>query len=296
MARAAALGRRDRLVGYARLTAFLVAVLLVLASLRTPVHPTWAILPAAGFVVLLFIHESVRRAWYRARRAALFYEAGLNRLRDEWQGKGQSGAGFLKEQHPYAADIDLFGPGSLFELLCAARTHTGEATLAGWLEASAAPDEIRARQTAVAELRDQVDLREDLALLGSDVPAGVNFEEIIRWGQAPPLLPARRLRWPVLVLGLLAVACLIAWILDLLGLIRPAVPPSILLAILLAVELSVVGVFGKRVNSVLAVVQKRARDLAMLSGVLARLEQASFSSPRLATLHAELNEAGLPPS
>src|SRR5262245_2419011 len=105
MARAAALGRRDRLVGYARLSAFLAAVLLVLASLGAPIHPTWAIVPAAGFVVLLFVHESVRRAWYRARRAALFYQAGLDRLRDDWQGKGQSGAAFLKEHHPYAADI-----------------------------------------------------------------------------------------------------------------------------------------------------------------------------------------------
>jgi hypothetical protein len=308
LARAAVLGRRDRLVGYARLGAFLAAVLLAIVSLRTVAfHIIWALLPAGLFLVLLFVHESVRRAWYRARRAVLFYQAGLDRLHDDWKGKGQTGSRFQDEHHPCAADLDLFGHGSLFELLCTARTRTGEDTLAAWLKAGAAPDEVRARQPAVAELRDQLDLREDLALLGSDVPAGVDFDAVVAWGTAPTVLPARWLRWPILVLGLLSVACVLGWLLAIFGVLAPDSWPigtffdragSLPVIVLIIVELAVAGALMKRVNSVLNVVQKRARDLYMLAGVLARLERAAFTSPRLGGLHAELtgDRAGGPPS
>ena len=299
--RAAFLGRRERLVGYARVAAFLAAVVLALVSLRSSLHFAWAILPAILFLVLLFVHENVRRAWYRARRAALFYQAGLDRLNDEWQGKGQPGTRFQDEHHPCAADIDLFGQGSLFELLCTARTRTGENTLASWLQAGAPPDEVRARQSAVAELRDQLDLREDLALLGSDVPAGVDFDAIVAWGASPPLLPNRWPRWPILVLGLLAVACLIGWGLTTLELVGPESWPvgtffdswgSLPLLVLILTELAVVGTLMGRARRVLSDIQRRARDLSMLAGVLARLERATFTSARLVALHVELNGEG----
>src|SRR5262249_47574053 len=127
-------------------------------------------------------------------------------------GRGNPGARFLDPTHPCAADLDLFGPGSLFELLCTARTRTGEDTLASWLLAPATPAEVRARQDAVAELRPQLDLREDLALLGSDVPAGVDFDGVAAWGAGPDLLGPRWPRWLALALGLLSVFFLAGWV------------------------------------------------------------------------------------
>src|SRR5262245_40703594 len=189
----------------------------LVAVRSSALHPLWLVVPLATFIALLFVHGSVRRSWHRARRAVAFYRAGLDRLADNWKGKGQAGARFQDENHPYAADIDLFGTGSLFELLCTARTRTGEDTLAAWLKAGAAPDEVRARQAAVAELRDQLDLREDLARLGGDVPAGVDFDHVVAWGSGPPLLTRRWPRWVALALGLVTVACLAGWVLSLFG-------------------------------------------------------------------------------
>ena len=67
-------------------------------------------------------------------------------LADRWQGKGHGGERFLKEQSLYAADMDLFGEGSLFQLLSIARTGAGEETLAAWLKTRADADTIAARQ------------------------------------------------------------------------------------------------------------------------------------------------------
>ena len=76
---------------------------------------------------------------------------------------------FRDDAHPYADDLDLFGKGSLFQLLCTARTRPGEAMLAGWLKRRATIDELRARQQAIDELRPMLDLREDLAVVADSV-------------------------------------------------------------------------------------------------------------------------------
>ena len=65
---------------------------------------------------------------------------------------GFAGDEFREEDHPYADDLDLFGEGSLFELLAVTRTGIGRATLADWMKAPAARGEALARQEAVAEL------------------------------------------------------------------------------------------------------------------------------------------------
>ena len=299
--------RRERLVGNARVVVFLAGMVAGYFALATTrLHPLWLAPFVVGFGVLLFFHESVTRAWHRATRAVGFYDASLQRLGDDWRGKGQQGLRFQDEKHPYAADLDLFGPGSLFELLCTARTHAGEDTLAAWLRGPAPAHEVRARQAAVAELCDQLDLREDLALLGSDLPVGVDFEAVAAWGRSPVLLTAWWPRVVALVLGVAAVVCFGGWVYDLATVAPPDEPAgfwnrfgALPFAVVLLLEAGFVGLFYRRVESVLATVEKRGHDLAMLSAVLACLEKATFHAPRLVELHRELTEGdhtGSPPS
>src|SRR5262249_13726544 len=131
------------------------------------------------------------------------------RLEDRWTGSGEPGDRFLDPEHPNAADLDLFGRGSLFELLCTARTLTGENTLARWLLHPVPADVVRARQEAVRDLRDRLDLREDLAALGST--ATVDLAGLIHWAESPRLLHSRSLRVLLFALSILAVATLIGW-------------------------------------------------------------------------------------
>src|SRR5262245_65824292 len=129
--------------------------------------PGWALVPLAAFAMLVARHWDATAARQRAERAVVFYRRGLDRLEGTWAGGGETGERFRRPAHPYADDLDLFGRGSLFELLCTARTGAGEDTLAAWLLAPAPPDEIRARQGAVGELRPRPDLRGSLALSGA---------------------------------------------------------------------------------------------------------------------------------
>src|SRR5439155_20909369 len=92
----------------------------------------WLFLPIIIFIVLVARHENIRAEGRRTQRAAAFYERGLARIEDRWIGTGDPGRAYFNESHPYVVDLDIFGKGSLFELLCLARTRSGEQSLAGW--------------------------------------------------------------------------------------------------------------------------------------------------------------------
>jgi hypothetical protein len=197
-------------IGNARLAVVAAAAVVAWLSLwRDVVSPWWLLIPGVVFSFLVFLHEGVLRAKRVADRAVAFYESRLGYLEDRWSGKGEPGERFRDPAHPYSEDLDLFGKGSLFELLCTARTRIGEATLARWLLAPASPNEVRARQAAVTELRPKLDFREDLAVLGEDVRAGVRPEELAAWGEGAPLLDSRAARIGAVLLAGAGVASVV---------------------------------------------------------------------------------------
>lgn len=288
-ARAAELARTERILGNGRLVAFLAGAGLAWLSLAMHrLSPWWLAVPGVAFVVLLVGYERVLRAYRRALRVATYYEKGLARLRDEWSGRGQPGLRYLDEAHPNARDLDLFGTGSVFELLCTARTRKGEDTLAAWLLAPASPSEVRARQEAVRDLVSRLDLREDLALLGADVPGGIDLDRLAAWAVAPPVLVSRWARVAAFLLGSLGGLTLAGWLFfDW---------TSAPLAVTVVVEGAFAFWLRRRVAQVVGPVDRRAHDLALFAGILFRLEREPFTAPRLTHLQEELRTGGLPPS
>ena len=156
--------------------------------------PRWLLAPGLGFIALVVAHDRVLRRAETREHSVRYYEDGIARLDARFAGRGASGERFRDPEHPYADDLDLFGAGGLFELLCRARTAAGEAMLAAWLLAPAPSDEARGRQAAVRELRPAQDLRESLALVGDAVATGLHAEALERWGESAPPAPAPALR------------------------------------------------------------------------------------------------------
>jgi len=281
--------RADRRVADARLVVFLAGLVLAFLVFKAGwVSASWLAAPVAAFVAIVLLHEPIRVRSRRANRAIEFYNRGLARMEDRWAGGGVQGLDFLDVQHPYAPDLDLFGPGSLFERLCTARTRPGEEALAAWLLAPAAPETIVARHQAVDELRPRLDLREDLELLGADVRAGLDPKVLAEWGDSPRMFPNPTIRVAPLVLAVIGMGAVIAWLFY-----QPAL--LLLLAVLL-IEWGFAKALQKRVQSVLKAVDDRGHDLLLLSGLLERLESEPLQSPLLASLRKALETEGKPAS
>ena len=180
--------RRRSRIGNLRLLVFLSAAAIVWYAFHG-VSIRWIAAPVAIFVGLVWWQARVERDAALVRRGIRFYERGIARLENRWQGGGEDGARFADPHHPYAADLDLFGRASLFELLSTARTRGGEERLAVWLKSasatSASTEELIARHEAIDELRPLLELREQLAVLGDDYRTGVNPEQLARWSATP---------------------------------------------------------------------------------------------------------------
>jgi hypothetical protein len=280
-AEVARLDRVDARFGWARLAVFVAAAAVAWLAFVSHRLPGLALLlPIGLFVVLAVAHDRVFTRRSRARRAVLFHEAALARMDGVFAGRGNAGERFADPGHPYAPDLDLFGTGSLFELLCAARTRPGEERLASWLLGPAPPAEIRARQRAVAALAPRLDLREDLAVLGEDVRAGVDPAGLATWGESAPLLPAY-VTPAALVLAAAAVGTAWAW-----GAGYGPVP--FLLAVV--AEWAFVRALRDRTARVLGGVERPAAELRVLSLLLARLEREPLEDARLSALQAALRD------
>lgn len=287
-AEAAALARRDRQLADRRLGVFLGAVAMGFAAFGYHLFPGWLLaVPLLYFFRVTMQHDAVQARHRELQRAIRFYEAGLARLDGAWSGAGNAGERFRDEQHPYAADLDLFGRGSLFELLCTARTRTGEETLARWLCEAAPVETIRARQAAVEDLRGRIDLRELMAIRGEEVRTAVDAESLAVWGAAPAGLTSGGVLLTARLLGIGVVLALLAWASG-----SGPLPAAVLAVLGQLFALP----FGGGVKDVLQGVDRHARELSVFGGLLRPLEAESFQAPHLQALQRRLQAGGSPPS
>jgi MutS domain V len=282
-------GRRVALIAYARLSVFVSGVALLWLVWETDrVSPLSLLLPVSLFLVLLFVHARAGDALHRFRRAEDFYRRGVERLEDRWQGKGSGGEAHLAPDHPYARDLDVFGKGSLFELLATTVSPWGTAALAEWLQRPSKLETVRGRQQAVEELRPLLDLRERLASEPDEATASLQTKSLADWAAAPLVFPSSSGRWVALVLGTIATALTGLWLASVVS--RP----------LLLAGLALSGSFGAlyrtRVRAVLAAVEGPCRDLSVLGSLLSILESERLVSPRLDSLKRALVSEGEPAS
>ncbi|MEK7794498.1 MAG: DNA mismatch repair protein MutS, partial [Candidatus Hydrogenedentota bacterium] len=232
--------------------------------------------PALAFFIAAIRHERVERDKLLAERAAKFYEDGLRRIHGEWRGHGIPGDVYAASSHLFARDLDLFGVGSLFELLCIARTRSGEETLAKWLSAAAGPPEIRSRQAAIEELRNRLDLREDVAVLGQDVRAIVSPTALSDWAEGPGAFRSRAPLWLARGLAAAAVISATVW---------ATTPfPAFPFFVVVLVEILVARVLRGAVADATHAVEAHLNHLRLIAYHLERIEEESETAPLLRDL------------
>src|SRR5205823_6053903 len=179
-------------IGNAKLLAVIAGLLFAYLCFSRNLFPSsWMLIFIAVYLTLALWHELILRAKTRAATAADYYRKGIGRMDDRWAGTGQTGDRFRTEDHVYAEDLDLFGKGSLFELLSTARLPMGENRLADWLRRPSPKPVVLARQELLAELREKLDLREDLAIAGENLRVRLDPESLIGWAERAPELPGR---------------------------------------------------------------------------------------------------------
>lgn len=261
------------------------AIAMGVLALARYISAYWILLPATAFAVLIVVHERILRARDHANNLVLFYKRGLARMNDQWAGTGATGDRFRDPKHVYSDDLDLFGRGCLFELLSTARLSMGEDKLASWLRSASPVADVIERQALVAELRDRLDLREDIAVTGEDLKPRLNPESLIAWAESKPLLIGTAPRIACVLIS-------IASIVTLLYSLHTLVP----LLVVLAIALVLYSIWRRRAAEVMDGVNANAEGLFLFSQILERIEREQFSAPRLQKQTAALTSGSRPAS
>jgi hypothetical protein len=281
--------RKERLAGFDALNAriegarlaigasFLIIAWLCLGPMK--LAAAWLCVPVAAFVAVFVYHQRIRMRRVQAQRAVQVYEAGLDRINDRWNGKGNTGVRFEAQHHIYGDDLDLFGKDSLYELLCAARTLPGENILAQWLLAPADISSIRARHASIADLRERFAFRESMAIDGDSLKIALHPESLDTWARQPNRLNRAWIRWTAPLMAALAIGAIAAWALW--GMLFP------LLAVI-AVEAALGYLLRKPIHAAITTVESAFEDLKGLSVLLKIVEGERFEAPLLREMQAGL--------
>jgi len=276
---AATLEARARAIGTTRL----VLAVIALASIGAIVWGrlggwAWWVLAAdvLAFLGMVVAHARVHDAKERASAALRFHQRGLARLDHTWDALPSTSARFQSADHPFAADLDVFGHGSLMQLVDATETRFGEERLAKLLslqDPGAWPDDVVARQQAVRDLSGRPAFREALATAG-----GVLADEkpdpapLLAWGESTrTVAPAMRLLGWGLPLVTLAVIVLGSVV----GL------PAGVVALVVVVEIAIGIAVGVRLTPMLSAASARESSVTRWRSMIAAIEAEPFEVPLL---------------
>lgn len=233
---------------------------------------------AAVVAILIVIHERVLDRLDVCKRRCGLYRRGLDRLEDRWSGSGEKGNEFYDRDHLYAEDLDIFGDNSLYQLLCTCRTLMGKRLLAAWLLGPAPLDVVQQRQLAVRELRDKLDFKEQLAIVGGTDHIRSDPVVLTKWAIARTGLN-RRLWWIVAII--LAVASLVSFAYAWVGSWLPFLNILLVCAI-------VSSILRRQVNLILTNIGGASCDLSLLALLMRCIEQEKFETPILQVLQQKL--------
>ena len=270
------------------LLAIILKYILLCGTLLTlALHGIGGSFTTLGIPVVTVAWALAFRSFLRSRKKSItmahrssFYERGIDRLEDNWRGKGSTGMAYARSNHIYQSDLDILGEGSLFELLCTTRSDAGAERLASFLLDPPALEEARARQEAVKELRDAATLREDVAVLGKYQFQNCRGEHLRDWLSLPiirvPDIVSVFLLFSgslSLALGLCGYANLLPWIE-----IAPLLVP--LVAIQAVISLALMRRVRVHINALLGL----GGDVGVLRQGVRLIERQQFTSAKLRSL------------
>ena len=281
------LDRRGQLLSWLRLTTFFLCLLALAAAWDTGALEIYlvAVALACCFTALLRRHGRLfeQRLLLESHIAAL--SNFLARFSGEWHNFPVTGAEYLRDELPQAQDLSLFGADSIYQYLCAARTKAGRDRLADALSPFPADLTLaRKRQKAVEELIARPRLVLDLTAAAALLPDGHDTKPLLAALQRNTEKPYAGTAFIAWVLPAALALAIVGASLSLIGWTMPAI--LVLLQFLIAFAL------GRRTAAAQKPLAAMHRELRLYERLFSRLEDATFQSPHLIALQAQLKAGG----
>ena len=240
-----------------------------------------------------FLMKQHNQAAYQKQHATFLIEINEQEiLRQQNQlATFPNGRAFIQRDHPYVADLDVFGSHSLYQLLNRTTTESGGERLAGWLSEATSSAEIIDRQRAVQELTPKLAWRQEFQAAGQHFTnSQSDFRKLLAWLDEPVhLLPhATKYRAVSVILAVLTTLALLYHM-------RFAYASDFLLNSLPLIAMVIVNVlFLKRfkyvAEEIINSTHENVKTLGGYQALIGKIEAEEFESPRLQQLQAAFRQ------
>ncbi len=241
------------------------------------------ILSLAGFCLAMLAHQKNNRLYLEAQARSEVLRRCLSRFDSRWQQASETGAEFLTDDQPALADLDVFGPRSLYQFCCMAVLPQGKTALASYFKEPAAVKIIRERQETVTVLAQNPDFMladwtctHGLTPQTAAAMASEKLNELVQPVTLP--IPAWFIRWmPAVTLTLLGLT-LLRWISPLCFIL--------IFFVQAALALFSLGYVHSRLQAVAKVRQGLQNCLIRCQ----KLDQSALSSPLIDALKTQIRQ------
>lgn len=233
-------------------------------------------------------HNQLKKQIRLVQNALAVTNDYLAHFDNQWQKLPDNGKDFLHQNRPQDIDLHIYGPASLYQYLCCARTYLGRAKLAKALTVTPpSADTIRHRQEAAAELEKRPRLCVELLALNHLLPAGhdtrtlsaeINGEHLQHMSHA-----LQHTAWLLPLLTLFSIG--LAW-----GERIDWLIPGLLVLLQFTIAL----IFHRQNQTILAPLHPLNQELHAYEALFIRMGETNFTSPALEELSTALSAAGGP--
>jgi len=238
------------------------------------------LLPLAGFILLVRKQTAARELKERLTYLSLLNQREAKALAFE-SNEFADGQSFADVHHTYSHDLDLFGPGSVFQYLNRCGTHAGEIRLAQDLKKPAfSKQELHHRQEAVRELATQLELRQQVWATGKQINDAVyNTSGLLSWLKEQPIFYRNKintvLRWALPALTV-SVAVFVIITLSYFG----------LFFLMTIIQLALAARYAKRIGAMQEVLVAGGKIMHNYAKIFELLAQNKFESTKMKQHHA----------
>lgn len=295
-ATAAELSRRINRISIARLGA---AAGFLVAGAEAFTHPRYGgVLGVTTVAIVGLFIVLVRRSQrlVRLRQTALgragVNEQGAHRAERDWANvRPQPWTWPTDDGEWLRVDLDVVGRASLMQLLPAISAGIGAPRMREWLSTIGPAEEIRARQAAVRELADALELRETFELHARNVHISENgVRAFVDWGRSATRSEPAWLGVASRVLPAITIACMVASAVS--ASLAPVTAPLAVFSVFVTAILA--GFARKRTSDAVRAAETGARMAETYAELGSLILRANFDAPRLRAIQAALGGGTVP--
>ena len=184
------LNQKTKSISFLRVMVFLIYIFTITYAANHSMLS--AILGATAIFIVLFgiLVNNYNKTRFESNHQKFLYQINedeILRIKIELE-KFDPGYEFLEQEHPYIADLDIFGKSSIFQLINRTTTFFGRKTISAWLSKKSNKNEILNRQNAVNELSENIDWIQDYQASGMHYTQTTDIDIFLKWLKSSSLI------------------------------------------------------------------------------------------------------------